>query len=323
MSSGDYTSNRKMKQMYGLPVDNNIRNSGRIYSEHPPHTQIYGQPGCGGNYYYENQMVPIGYYPQQRPPSPPCAPCAPQQIQCINSFIQDLSLNYKDSVMTRTVKKYTITPMIGGVITFTVDKYLKNYIVDKSAYSQFVSVYSDSSMNIFFQGVVSNYDMQSGEITIGQVDGINGNFKNSSYYNVYLLYPDVILLKNRLNYIYQHLFQIDLNSLPSYNPITEHLDLYVTNLCQLFTYFFNIDLTKDAAFETIDDIYLNAKLLYLYQYFFNLDITKNVDFNPNGNEIKLNTSQNRIYQLYLYFFTVDMYNINNRYFNPNLIVFRI
>jgi len=214
---------------------------------------------------------------------------------------------------TKTIKPYRITPIKQGFITFTVDVHLHNFTVDGS-----ISCYSDSNINNFFEGLINEYIPTTGEITISNISSINGTFDASTIYNVCLLTlnPDVIQLKQRMGNLYQYLFQVDLEVYPNYNPVTEQLILFGTQISQLYNYFFNIDLTIDPEYQIEDYEYLNEKINYLYYYFFDLNITQNIDFNQNGNQVKLYSIKNRIIQLYIYLFKIDL--SDNPYFNPNL-----
>jgi hypothetical protein len=311
MSSGDYTSVRKMKQMYSHQNDNCKRyeDYGKRFDEFMNRINEYG------NRCHENQITPLGfnhkngvgyYLPQSQCEDeyknhPPGMRPKPNQLVATNRY------------HTKTIKPYRITPIKHGFITFTVDLHLHNFAIDSS-----ISCYSDSNINNFFEGLINEYIPTTGEITISYIDSINGTFDTSSIYNVCLLTlnPDVIQLKQRMSHLYQYLFQVDLEVYPNYNPVTEQLILFGRQVCKLYLYFFNIDLTIDNEYEIQDYEYLNEKINYLYYYFFDLDITRNIDFNPNGNNIKLYSIKNRIEQLYLYLYNVNL--PNNPYFDPNL-----
>ena len=85
----------------------------------------------------------------------------------------------------------------------------------------------------------------------------------------------------------------------------------------MYYYFFNIDLSSDPEYEIVTYEYLTDKMNYIFFYFFELDITQNLDFNPNGNGLKLFSIKTKIEQMYLYLFNVNL--SNDPYFNPNLI----
>lgn len=311
MSSGDYTSVKKMKQMYSHQNDNCKRyeDYGRRFDEFMNRINEYG------NRSHENHMTHLGfnhkngvgyYLPQsqcegEQKNQPPIMHPRPNQLVATNRY------------HTKTIKPYRITPIKHGFITFTVDVHLHNFAVDSS-----ISCYSDSNINNFFEGLINEYIPTTGEITISNINSINGTFDASAIYNVCLLTlnPDVIQLKQRMSNLYQYLFQVDLEVYPNYNPVTEQLILFGTQISHLYNYFFNIDLTIDPEYQIEDYEYLNEKINYLYYYFFDLNITQNVDFNQNGNQVKLYSIKNRIIQLYVYLFKIDL--SDDPYFNPNL-----
>lgn len=311
MSSGDYTSVRKMKQMYSHQNNNCKRyeDYGRKFDEFMNRINEYG------NHNHENQMTPLGfnhkngvgyYIPQSQcedeyKNQPPGMRSKPNQLVATNRY------------HTKTIKSYRITPIKHGFITFTVDAHLHNFGVDGS-----ISCYSESNMNNFFEGIINEYNALTGEMTISNISSINGVFAESAIYNVCLLTlnPDVIQLKQRMSHLYQYFFQVDLEVYPNYNPVTEQLILFGSQIGHIYKYFFNIELTNDPEYEILDYEYLNEKMNYFYYFFFDLDITKNIDFNPNGNHIKLFSVKNRINQLYLYLFKIDL--LDNPYFDPNL-----
>jgi hypothetical protein len=310
MSSSDYTSIRKMKQMYSHQNDHCRSNDyGRRFDAFLNRIDEFARHGrC------ENHMAPlgynrengIGYYAPHNDKDNDSQPS-------IRSKIGQLTVTSR--YHTKTIKKYLITPIKGGAITFTVDVHLHNFALNQS-----VSVYNDTNENNFFEGNINAYDPATGEITINMVDSINGIFTTSSVYNVCLLTlnPDVIQLKNRMNDLFQFLFQVNLDEYPNYNPVIEQRMMFSQQICNLYAYFFNIDLTLDPNYQLDDDNFLNNKINYIYRYFFNLDITMNIDFNPNGNRIKLFSIKNRINQIYLYLFDIDL--LDYPYFDPSNLI---
>ena len=110
-------------------------------------------------------------------------------------IIYNVDTSRYDTTST-TVRKYLITPIKGGAITFTINTQLKNFIT-----SQIVSVYSDSN---YFEGTINNYDQLTGEITINNIDYLNGTFSESSIYIVCLLgfNPELTKLKTKMKQLY-------------------------------------------------------------------------------------------------------------------------
>jgi hypothetical protein len=320
MSSSDYTSVRKMKQMYSHQNDHCRNNDyGKRFDEFLRRIDDFAH---GPNHHHHNHFAPLGYnrhngigyyVPHQH------------QHQIENNHDHDHDghphirskigkLTVTSRYHTKTIRKYLVTPIKGGAITFTVDLHLHNFAPEQS-----VSVYSDTNANNFFEGNINSYDPSTGEITLDLIDSINGDYSTSSVYNVCLLTlnPDLIQLKNRMNDLYQYLFQVNLEEYPNYNPVIEQKMLFSRQICNLYIYFFNLDLTGDPNYQINDYEYLDSKINFIYQYFFNLDITQNLDFNQNGNQIKLFSIKSRINQLYLYLFNIDL--LENEYFDPNLI----
>jgi len=162
--------------------------------------------------------------------------------------------------------------------------------------------------SIYFEGTVYNYNAETGEITIYQIQNINGSFSDPATYNVILLpgSQELVKLRTRVNELYQILFQLDLTSAENsnYDLVISTQSNYVN---MLYYYFFDRDIPEDTDYR-LTNAYLNAKIQDLYAYFFDLDITTNKNrlFNPNNNGILLNTLQNRISQMYLYLFNNNL-----------------
>jgi len=315
MSSGDYTSVRKMKQMYSHQNDNCKRyeDYGKRFDEFMNRINEYGR---GERRHNENCMTPLGFNHQNGVgyylPQSQCDNDAPNVPPGLRTKTSQLIATNR--YHTKTIKAYRITPIKHGFVTFTVDVHLHNFVVNSS-----ISCYSDSNMNNFFEGNINEYNSITGEITISDITSINGTFVDSAIYNLSLLTltPDVIQLKNRMSDLYQYFFQVDLEAYPNYNPVTEQLIMFGMQISQLYLYFFNIDLSNDPEYEIVTYEHLTEKINYLYYYFFDLDINHNIDFNPNGNGLKLFSIKTRIEQIYLYLFNINL--STNPYFNPNLI----
>jgi hypothetical protein len=317
MSSSDYTSVRKMKQMYSHQNDHCRTNDyGKRFENFLNRMDEFARCSYNECHPHPHHMAPlgynrengIGYYAPRNQIDNDAAAHPP-----FRSKIGQLTVTSR--YHTKTIKKYLITPIKGGAITFTVDIHLHNFAPEQS-----VSIYGDTNENNFFEGNINTYDPSTGEITINMIDSINGSFSVSSVYNVCLLTlnPDVIQLKHRMSALYQYLFQVNLDEYPNYNPVVEQMMLFSQQICNLYYYFFNIDLTVDPSYEITSDNYISDRINYLYRHFFNLDVTMNIDFNPNGNQIKLFSIKNRINQLYLYLFNADL--IETPYFDPNNLI---
>ena len=85
----------------------------------------------------------------------------------------------------------------------------------------------------------------------------------------------------------------------------------------MYIYLFNTNIRNYTTY-TLSDTYLSGLVNDLYSNFFDLDLTlvHHQDNNPNGNNVPLNTLQNKTYQIYLYFFEIDLATNSN--FNPNI-----
>jgi hypothetical protein len=237
-------------------------------------------------------------------------PCNSNNFNCneISTRVVYNIEKYRYNTIAKTIKKYFITPVKNGSVTFTIEAYLRNFLVNQS-----VSVYSDVN---YFEGNIVSYDQISGEITINNINCLNGSFNDNLFYSVCLLgfNPEVIKLNKRMKDLYQYLFQVDIDVFPEYDPNIELLYLYRLQITRLYKYLFNTNLENEPEYS-IDYNYLENKINYIYFYFFNLDIKRNEDFNPNNNEINLNSIKQTINQIYLYLFNIDLNN--NPKFNIN------
>ena len=78
----------------------------------------------------------------------------------------------------------------------------------------------------------------------------------------------------------------------------------------LCNYFYDKDIIEIPGFTNYarNNDWLNGIMITLYIQFFNKDITKPVNalWNPNQNAIYLDTLENRIVQMYVYFFDKDL-----------------
>jgi hypothetical protein len=215
---------------------------------------------------------------------------------------------FRYNTIAKTFKKYLLTPIKNGTVTFTIEAYLRNFLVNQS-----VSVYSDAN---YFEGNILNYDQISGEITINNIDSLNGNFNENLFYSVCLLgfNPEVMKLTKRMKDLYQYLFQVDIDVFPDFNPNIQVLITQRIQITNLYKYLFDTNLENDPDYS-IEPDYLENKINSIYYQFFDLDITKNEDFNPNNNGIKINSLKQAINQLFLYLFDINL--DNNPTFNIN------
>ena len=153
---------------------------------------------------------------------------------------------------------------------------------------------------------------------MGNFDNITGTFSESHEYivNSILFDPETARLKQRMEWLFQKLYQVDLETRPDFNPndtITYViLEEYIYNLNN---YLFDIDIRLKPGYaisntflsQCIDDIY--------YQLF---EVTDLSSFNPNGSDVALTSVENKIYEIYIYLFSVDL--AQNATYNPNATV---
>ena len=235
-----------------------------------------------------------------------------EQVYLINDNIQPgMSAHQnKDKYITFSTKKYIITPINDGSVTFTID----NNLTHNTGYK--VVCTNTVAEDNYFEGEIFDYNKTTGEITIFKIQNVNGDFKNPATYNITLSSgnQELIKTKNRVNELYEYLFKVDLT-----NPINNKYDLlliqYYNQIRRLYKYFFNIDIAviKYEDYEDDNEIteqYLTKKINYLYFVFFNIKdldlcLKRFKDFNPNNNGILLNTIKHKISQLYLYFFNIE------------------
>lgn len=216
----------------------------------------------------------------------------------------------KDKYITFSTKKYIITPINDGSVTFTIDNNLTHNTGYKVVCTNTVAEYN------YFEGEIFDYNKTTGEITIFKIQNVNGDFKNPATYNITLSSgnQELIKTKNRVNDLYEYLFKVDLT-----NPINNKYDLlliqYYNQIRRLYKYFFNIDIAviNYEDYEDDNEIteqYLTKKINYLYFVFFNIKdldlcLKRFKDFNPNNNGVLLNTIKHKISQLYVYFFNIE------------------
>lgn len=296
MSSSDYISLRRLKNMHQLscnaiPDCHNKPNCELVIHSHGMHPPVHENT----NYC----VVP--------------AKCVTSNGQVISTdlvYCPGESHNVNERYITKTVKAYRVSPFKNGSIGFLVDKNLP------FAPGQSISCSILANESNFFNGIVFDYDKATGFLSIGAIDNVTGNFSNTVVYNINLILfdPEVVKLKQRMEYLYKYLFQVNLATTPNYNPAAEQLILFDTKIYNLYRYLFNQDI-RIAATYVFSEEYMTSKISQLYLYFFDVRIDRNLDFNPNGNGVYLDTLKNKIYQLYLYLFSISLEQLPS--FNPN------
>lgn len=228
-----------------------------------------------------------------------------------NHHLHHDSHHVNEKYITRTVKAYRVAPTKNGTVGFLVEKHLP-FLPGQSLSCSIVD-----NENNFFNGVVFDYDKDIGFLSIGAIDNVTGNFSNSVVYNINLILfdPEVVKLKQRMDYLYKYLFQVELSITPDYNPVTEQLQFFERKVFNLLLYLFNYNIRIENDY-VMTEAYLSNELNTLYTYLFNVDLTQQLNFNPNGlTEIMLNTFKNRLYQIYLYLFSINLEQIP--WFDPN------
>ena len=212
--------------------------------------------------------------------------------------------------ITKTIKEYKVVPTKNGTVGFLVEKDLP-FKADMP-----ISCIINGKEENFFNGVIFDYDKEIGFLSIGNIDNITGDLSESSIYDINLILfdPEVVKLKNRMEMLYKYLFQVDLETNPEYNPVTELIKQYDANIHNLFMYFFNFNMRVESNYVLTED-FLNTQIAQLYDYLFNVNITNNLGFNPNGNGIVMDTLRKKIHELYKYLFSVDL--AYNPTINPN------
>jgi len=349
MSSSDYTIVRRLRHMNKLPCNvtptithhqyhdhQNQHQYHQNQNQHQHHDHQYHQ---NQNQYNQNQHQHYDHQQQyhdhqyhqyhqhndnsgnQCTNNCNIAPNSCTTIQptiCTDSNIcTDNTVCYDDSTsngkyITKTKVAYKIVPIKNGSAGVLVEPYLPFKTGD------LISFHRKSDITNYFNGVVLNYDAETGFMSIGNFDNITGTFSESHEYivNSILFDPETARLKQRMEWLFQKLYQVDLEIRPDFNPndtITYViLEEYIYNLNN---YLFDIDIRLKPGYalsntflsQCIDDIY--------YQLF---EVTDLSSFNPNGSDVALTSVENKIYEIYIYLFSVDL--AQNATYNPNATV---
>ena len=297
MSSSDYISLRRLKNMHQLSCNSIPDCHTRPICEPPVHNIPPNVNYC---------VVP--------------AKCVTNNGQIVSTDLvychdndpchpNPLHLNQK--YITKTAKSYRVSPIKNGSVGFLVEKNLP------FATGQSISCNILGNESNFFNGIVFDYDAETGFLSIGAIDNVTGNFSNSVVYNINLILfdPEVVKLKQRMDYLYKYLFQIELNATPNFNPVSEQLQFFDKKVYNLFLYLFDQDVHTLSDYQ-LTEVYLANKVDDLYEYLFEVKLDRNLDFNPNGfDDSLLNNLKIKIYQIYIYLFSINLEQ--SPWFNPN------
>lgn len=281
------------------------------YPPNPPHPAYPPYPPSAPS----QPMSVIAYPPmmQTNTPSNSCNHCAEKvQTSCIhetNNIYHPAPVVYNSnhcvpdkSSISVSKREYLLSPNFYGSTTFTVDCYVGFRAGMK------VNCMSDLSSNNYFEGVIYNYHAQTGEITIYKLASINGDFSKPSKYIVSIIpaFQELDLLRERMAKVYLELFGIDISGpIPPSTGGGGTVDVTTENtqIKNLYNYFFGEDITTETGYAATTT-YLTTKINSLYTYFFDIDLTSstNSSFNPNGNNVSLDSLSVKVQQLNLYFF---------------------
>lgn len=216
--------------------------------------------------------------------------------------------NSNTSAIATSVNKYLLSPVKNGSVTLTVDANAGF----KNGYSVVCSNINNSKN--YFEGIIYSYNRNTGEITINKIQNIQGVFNEAAVYSVAIFAgnEEVNRMKNKLDDLYQILFNVDSKNAENYNIL---LHQYFTHISNLYLYFFRIDLLEEDDELVITEEYLMKKVDFLFYEFFdktNVDLygeRKNQFmnlFNPNFQR-KQYSLREKIGYLYSYFFDFDIF----------------
>jgi len=214
--------------------------------------------------------------------------------------------------ITKTLNPSFVVPVKNATVGFLVEKRLP------FTKKQLISCSIDGEENNYFNGVVIDYDPDTGFLSIGEIDNITGDFSKSVIYNINLILfdPETAKLKQRMDYLYKYLFQVNLDLTPNYNPALEQLIFFEKTVINLMFYLFEIDIRSNADYTFSEAYLFNVVANTVYVSLFDVDITQVLNFQPNGNpEVPLTNLKNILYQIYIYLFDVNLEQ--NIWFNPN------
>jgi len=214
--------------------------------------------------------------------------------------------------ITKTLNPSYVVPVKNATVGFLVEKRLP------FTKKQLISCSIDGEESNYFNGVVIDYDPDTGFLSIGEIDNITGDFSKNVTYNINLILfdPETAKLKQRMDYLYKYLFQINLDLTPDYNPAREQLIFFDKMVINLMYYLFEIDIRLNTDY-VFSEVYLfDVVANTIYVSLFDVDITQVLNFQPNGNpEVPLTNLKNILYQIYIYLFDVNLEQ--SIWFNPN------
>lgn len=287
MSSSDYTSLRRYRQMF-RPHSNAQNESNLILCNEPYVTQC-NNPTNKINYYYVTPNEKTQHQIQQE--------CHQKSnvVVPVNSF----------GGISISMCKYFITPVPNGSVIFTIDSNL----IYKKGFNVVCSNNEDTKN--YFEGVIYDYNKFTGEITIYQLRNINGDFREPAYYTITIMTgnQEFNKVRDRLNDLYEFMFNIDYTK-PEYSDYNILLQQYSKPIMNLYKYFFDINLVEDDDDFIISYDYLNAKVNFLFYEFFDIyDLDKfehKKKTYESYSDAKHYSLKKKISQLYLYFFNLDL-----------------
>jgi len=241
--------------------------------------------------------------------------------QCLSSTGQVISADLiycpdtaftNQKYVTKTVSASFVVPVKDATVGFLVEKRLP------FAKNQKISCMIEDNESNYFNGSVLDYDADTGFLSIGSIDNITGNFSNSVVYkiNLILFDPETAKLKQRMDYLYKCLFQVDLDLTPNYNPAYEQLIFFDKMVINLMYYLFEIDIRINTDYVFTEEYLFSIVADTIYLSLFDVDLSQVLNFQPNGNaDVQLTNLKNALYQIYIYLFDVNLEQ--NIWFNPN------
>lgn len=299
MSSSDYISLRRMRNMHQLSC-NTIPNCHQLHGGemtlHTPSTHTHPHSHNNTNYC----VVP--------------AKCVNNNGRVVSTdlvYCPDDDCEMKQKYITQTIKAYRVSPQKNATVGVLVEKNLP------FTPGQSISCSILDSESNYFNGVIFDYDKDTGFLSVGAIDNVTGDFSNSVVYNINLILfdPEVVKLKQRMDYLYKYLFQVELDTSPTYNPVTEQVIFFDTKVYNLLIYLFNYNIRINNDY-VLSEQYLLKEVRDIYKYFFDVDMLEQPTFNPNRFVgVAMNTLKHQIYQIYIYLFSVNLEQ--SPWFNPN------
>ena len=290
MSASDYTSLRRFRNMQQLSC-NTIPNCHHSHNSHNSQITLSNSGYCN--------------VPTQ------CISSTGQVISADLIYCPDTAFT-NQKYITKTLKKSFVVPVKNATVGFLVEKRLP------FAKDQAISCSIMENESNFFNGVVIDYDPDTGFLSIGAIDNITGVFSNSVIYNINLILfdPETVKLKQRMDYLYKSLFQVDLELTPDYNPAYQQLIFFDRIVINLMYYLFEVDIRLDDNYIFNEEYLFDIVKDTIYYSLFDVDLSQVLNFQPNDNpDVPLTNLKNAIYQIYIYLFDVNLEQ--NKWFNPN------